>query len=47
MIYLCNRHNDVNLRLEKPLFPCYKVIDAWGKSGCGCSPSDLANITQN
>ncbi len=36
-IWLCERHNEVNKRLLKPLFKCEKaeLEKIWG--GCGCS----------
>lgn len=41
MVYLCDRHNDVNRRLKKPIFPCNLVEKAWGEKGCGCTPEEL------
>ncbi len=36
-MWLCERHNEVNRRLNKPEFPCGKenLEKAWG--GCGCA----------
>jgi len=33
--YLCELHNNVNIRLEKPVYECKKAFDIWG-SDCGC-----------
>lgn len=31
--WLCNAHNIVNIRLNKPIFNCKRLSDVWG---CGC-----------
>ena len=28
--YLCEIHNIVNVRINKPIFGCIKVLDYWG-----------------
>ena len=37
-VWLCNRHNEVNEKLGKPLFPCVlKDLDErWRKGGKNC-----------
>ncbi len=37
MIYLCDMHNKVNVRLGKPIHDCSKVKEEWNT--CGCSES--------
>jgi hypothetical protein len=34
--YFCDIHNNVNQRLNKPIFDCKKAFDFWG-GNCGCS----------
>jgi hypothetical protein len=34
--YLCDLHNKVNVRLNKPIFDCKKAFGFWGGE-CGCS----------
>ncbi len=33
--YMCDIHNIVNKRLNKPIYDCKKAFDIWG-SDCGC-----------
>ncbi len=35
VLYLCDIHNQVNKRLNKPIFDCEKASDFWG-GDCGC-----------
>ena len=30
MKYLCKIHNIVNIRINKPTFPCENIVDIWG-----------------
>jgi FAD-linked sulfhydryl oxidase len=43
-LWLCKLHNNVNVRLGKPLFPCEldALKDRWGSCGC----FDANNATQ-
>ena len=41
--WLCERHNEVNVRLGKPEFPCGALESRWG--GCGCSEGTPADPT--
>jgi hypothetical protein len=34
--YMCDIHNQVNKRLNKPIFDCGKAFDFWG-GDCGCA----------
>lgn len=36
VFYLCDLHNKVNKRLNKPIFDCDKAFDVWG-GNCGCT----------
>jgi len=36
VLYLCDLHNKVNQRLNKPIFDCQKAFDFWG-GNCGCA----------
>ncbi len=43
VLYLCDLHNKVNQRLNKPIFDCQKAFDFWG-GNCGCAAdSQLQN----
>jgi hypothetical protein len=37
--YICDLHNIVNKRLNKPIFDCKKAFSFWG-GDCGCSNSN-------
>ena len=41
-IWLCERHNEVNMRLKKPLFPCEPATlkEKWGDCGCSDRSAD-------
>lgn len=45
VLYLCDIHNQVNKRLNKPIFDCEKASDFWG-GDCGCS-GNSENIKSN
>ena len=36
VFYICELHNDVNKRLNKPIHDCKKAFDIWG-GDCGCN----------
>ena len=37
VIYVCEIHNFVNYRLNKPLFDCSHALERWGGGDCGCN----------
>lgn len=41
--YLCDLHNKVNIRLNKPIFDCKKAFGFWGGE-CGCSEKKVNEI---
>lgn len=49
MLYLCNLHNNVNMRLNKPEFNCKEDLQKTYGGDCGCEETDSAihgtNIT--
>jgi FAD-linked sulfhydryl oxidase len=42
VLYLCDIHNKVNERLNKPVFNCEKAFDFWG-GNCGCDKHEDIN----
>ena len=42
--YICDLHNKVNLRLNKPVFDCKNAFKFWGGE-CGCSENKSNNNT--
>lgn len=45
--YICDIHNHVNKRLNKPIFECKKAFEFWG-GNCGCSAkNELEKIPDN
>ena len=48
--YICEMHNNVNKRIDKPIFDCKQSFNIWG-GDCGCSEKEnnntLTNITSS
>ena len=42
-LWTCSRHNDVNVRLKKPLFDCKLAISAWTFKDCGCENDESSD----
>ena len=42
--YICNLHNLVNIRLDKPIFDCQNAFKFWG-GDCGCNETNPNNTT--
>lgn len=46
VMYVCQLHNIVNERLNKPIFDCSKAFDFWG-GDCGCTGSDSSDSSSS
>ena len=46
-MYLCNLHNNVNLRLNKEIYNCTASLQKDYGGDCGCSESDNSTATNN
>ncbi len=44
--YLCDLHNKVNVRLNKPVFDCKKAFGFWGGE-CGCAEKKALEARTN
>ena len=44
--YMCEMHNNVNKRIDKPIFDCKEAFNFWG-GDCGCSEKENNNTLTN